>query len=106
MNAAQLAAQLAARYNGHAVTKAYGASVTAADMMPTATQICALESRIDGQRARIEDNRRRLEALISGTPTQAPRPAGAGPTDSPLDPIEAEHVNRVITAIEEAEDFG
>ena len=108
---AALAAQMAAHVNSHAVSKGYGATVTADDMMPGAVMITDLERRIDQVGQRIADQAARLEEMTGALgampdPTTPARPAGAaGHADAPLDPIEIERVNRAIASIEETEDF-
>lgn len=108
---ATIAAGMAAHVNSHAVSKAYGSTVTAVtadDMMPAAVVIADVEARIDQVGRDLADRAARLETL-AGAPGALSQPdfpcsarpdGAAGPTDSPLDPIEIERVDRVITAME------
>lgn len=104
-SAAEIATQMAAHVNSHAVSKAYGATLSPGDLMDAATAISDLERRIDAVGRQIADRAIRLETMVGPDfSTPARRSGAAGAADAPLTPAEAERVNRVINKMEE-EDF-
>jgi hypothetical protein len=104
--AAEYAAILATAINWQMIRKGFGATVTAETTYPGALLLADAEARADRVAAALARLQTSVELLGMPDFTTPARPAGAaGHADSPLDPAEAERVNRVITTFED-EVFG